>query len=142
MKRLRVYGDKTAIIYTALAFGLFHGNINQIPFTIACGLVLGYTLVKTNNIKYTILLHIMLNSIAVILTLLMQYELIIPIFGILVFILASILFTVIYLPIRLATRKQNIPNESKYDRKKLFINFGSIFTVMVVILLSVIEAII
>ena len=61
LKKLRVYGDKTAIIYTAIAFGLFHTNISQILFAAVIGLVLAYVVCKTNNIKYSILMHILIN---------------------------------------------------------------------------------
>ena len=51
LKKLRVYGDKTAIIYTGIAFGLFHTNLSQILFATVIGFV--RELKRSNrNIKY------------------------------------------------------------------------------------------
>ena len=62
LKRARLFGDRTAVIYTAVMFGLMHGNISQCLYATAIGLVFGYVAVKTNSIRYTILLHISVNS--------------------------------------------------------------------------------
>ena len=74
LSRLRAYGDKTAIIYTAVLFGLFHANFVQIPMAIAAGLVFGYAFVKTNKLRYPIILHIAMNLTSSILTICMQYN--------------------------------------------------------------------
>lgn len=59
--RLGRYGDKTAIIVSAAAFGLFHGNITQLTYAFLIGLVFGYVYRKTGNILHTIVMHILLN---------------------------------------------------------------------------------
>lgn len=139
LNRLRVYGDKTAIIYTAILFGLFHTNLPQIPFAIALGLIFAYVVVKTNNIKYSIILHICVNSITVLLVTFMHYSIDVGTV-ILVFVeFACALATVISLPIILSLKKQKlkIDNESKYDKKNLYKNIGYIFTVLVVLIITV-----
>lgn len=141
LKKLRVYGDKTAILYTAIAFGLFHCNIAQIPFAIVCGLILGYVVVKTNNIIYPIILHIILNSISVILTILLKLNLLPVIALIMLFVLTCIILTLVFVPIKLATNKVKIENESKYEKKNLYKNIGYIFSIIVVIILTIVEAI-
>lgn len=141
LKKLRVYGDKTAILYTAIAFGLFHCNISQIPFAIVCGLILGYVVVKTNNIIYPIILHIILNSISVILTTLLKLKLWPVIVLIMLFVLTCIILTLVFVPIKLATNKVKIENESKYKKKNLYKNIGYIFSIIVVIILTMVEAI-
>lgn len=141
LKKLRVYGDKTAILYTAIAFGLFHCNISQIPFAIVCGLILGYVVVKTNNIIYPIILHIILNSISVILTTLLKLKLWPVIVLIMLFVLTCIILTLVFVPIKLATNKVKIENESKYKKKNLYKNIGYIFSIIVVIILTIVEAI-
>lgn len=141
LKKLRVYGDKTAILYTAIAFGLFHCNIAQIPFAIVCGLILGYVVVKTNNIIYPIILHISLNSISVILTILLKLNLLPVIALIMLFVLTCIILTLVFVPIKLATNKVKIENESKYEKKNLYKNIGYIFSIIVVIILTIVEAI-
>lgn len=141
LKKLRVYGDKTAILYTAIAFGLFHCNIAQIPFAIVCGLILGYVVVKTNNIIYPIILHIILNSISVILTTLLKLKLWPVIMLIMLFVFTCIILTLVFVPIKLATNKVKIENESKYEKKNLYKNIGYIFSIIVVIILTIVEAI-
>lgn len=139
LSRLRAYGDKTAIIYTAILFGLFHTNFMQIPMAIAIGLVLGYAVVKTNKLRYSIILHMVMNLISSILTILLQNEQIV-IAGLISMIeMGFALATVISLPILLTSSKHklNISNETKYDRKKLYFNIGYIFSVIIVVLITV-----
>lgn len=69
LKRARLFGDRTAVVYTALMFGLMHGNLVQFLYAAVIGLIFGYAAVKTNGIRYTVLLHIIVNSYSVILSL-------------------------------------------------------------------------
>lgn len=62
LKRARIFGDRTAVVYTALMFGLMHGNLAQFLYATVIGLILGYVAVKTNSIRYTVLLHIVINT--------------------------------------------------------------------------------
>ncbi len=59
--RLGKYGEKTAIIYSALAFGLFHMNLYQFFYAFAFGLIWGYIYVRTHKIQYTMCMHILIN---------------------------------------------------------------------------------
>ncbi len=59
--RTEAYGDGVAIITTALFFGLFHGNLNQFAYAFCIGAVFGYVYLKTHNIVYTILMHMVIN---------------------------------------------------------------------------------
>lgn len=61
LDKLRDYGDKTAIWVTALTFALFHGNLSQFFYALVLGLFFAYIATKTNTIKYTVLLHIIIN---------------------------------------------------------------------------------
>ena len=61
LERLRVYSDLTAIIVTSVFFGLLHGNIQQIIYTIPFGMILAYVKVKTNDIRYSVGLHMAVN---------------------------------------------------------------------------------
>ena len=45
LRSIEPYGKKFAIFASALMFGLYHGNLIQIPFALAVGLVLGYVTV-------------------------------------------------------------------------------------------------
>ncbi len=62
LKRARIFGDRTAVVYTAVMFGLMHGNIAQFLYATAIGLIFGYAAVKTNSICYTVLLHMAVNT--------------------------------------------------------------------------------
>ena len=61
LNKLRTYGDKIAIITTALLFGLFHENFSQFFYAVGLGMVLAYVTLKTGTIKYSIGLHIIIN---------------------------------------------------------------------------------
>lgn len=65
--RARRFGDRTAVVFTAVMFGLMHGNISQFLYAAAIGLVLGYVAAKTGGIRYTVLMHIMVNTYGTIL---------------------------------------------------------------------------
>ena len=59
--RMRVWGEKTAVLTSALIFGLFHGNLSQMFYAAALGLLFGYVYLKTGKLRYTMLLHIFVN---------------------------------------------------------------------------------
>ncbi len=62
--RLHNYGETAVIVFTALCFGLFHGNVTQLFYTTGVGLFLGYVYCKTGKIHYTIILHIVNNTLS------------------------------------------------------------------------------
>lgn len=64
LNKLRRFGDVPAIIITAVAFGLFHMNLSQVFYATALGIIFAYVTCKTNTIRYSIILHMMINSIA------------------------------------------------------------------------------
>lgn len=63
LNKIRAYGDKVAIITTALLFGLFHANFSQFFYAVALGIIFAYITLKTGTIKYSIALHIVVNII-------------------------------------------------------------------------------
>jgi membrane protease YdiL (CAAX protease family) len=66
--RLHKYGDAVAIVVSALMFGLYHGNITQFVYATLIGLVLGYVYAKSGNIRYSIILHMIINFIGSVLS--------------------------------------------------------------------------
>jgi len=62
LKRARLFGDWTAVLFTAIMFGLMHGNLSQFLYAAVIGLIFGYVAVKTNSIRYTIGLHMVVNT--------------------------------------------------------------------------------
>lgn len=141
LKKLRVYGDKTAIIYTAIAFGLFHSNVSQIVFATAVGLILAYVTVKTNNINYSIILHIAMNSISTVTTILLYYNLNVLATLLSLFITILVIVAIIVLPLKTSKYKIDIANEGKYNKTKLYKNVGYIFSVIIVVIITVIGSI-
>lgn len=62
LQPLLTYGQKASIIISALLFGLFHGNLRQIPFAFLVGLVLGFVTVKTGSIIPAMIIHFINNA--------------------------------------------------------------------------------
>lgn len=54
---LKDYGETFAIMVSALTFGLFHGNVEQIIHAFLLGLLLGFVVVKTGSIYISVLIH-------------------------------------------------------------------------------------
>jgi len=70
LSRLRKYGDGFAVIASALLFGIYHGNLVQLPFAFLCGLIFGFLVLRTRNLLLPILIHAVNNGISVTLELL------------------------------------------------------------------------
>ncbi len=68
LQPLRRYGDWFAIITSAIMFSLLHGNMVQVPYTVVCGLYLGYLTVATGSIWPSIVLHFFNNFFSVVVT--------------------------------------------------------------------------
>ncbi len=62
---LKPFGEAFAIFGSAAAFGLLHGNFEQIPFAFLVGLVLGFVRVKTGSLLICMAIHGVNNLIAV-----------------------------------------------------------------------------
>ncbi len=61
---LKKYKPYKAILWSAVAFGIFHLNPWQFLYATVLGLFLGYMYWKTKSLFYPILIHFMLNSTA------------------------------------------------------------------------------
>lgn len=59
--RMRVYGSRLAVVLSALMFGLFHGNLSQLFYAAALGLVFGYVYQRTGKMRYSVALHMLIN---------------------------------------------------------------------------------
>lgn len=55
------YGQGVAVLLSGLMFGLFHGNLNQFAYTFFLGMFLAFLYAKTGNLKVTIGLHMGVN---------------------------------------------------------------------------------
>ncbi|MCC8137832.1 MAG: CPBP family intramembrane metalloprotease [Clostridiales bacterium] len=59
--RMSCYGEKLAVVTSALMFGLFHGNFTQFFYAFALGLLFGYIYLKTGKLRYSAGLHMGIN---------------------------------------------------------------------------------
>lgn len=75
LDRLRDYGEKSAILISALIFGLFHGNLTQFPYAFVLGWVFGYVYLRTGRLRNTILLHMAVNTVGGLLPVAVLYPL-------------------------------------------------------------------
>jgi len=63
---LRSKGKWVAILLSALIFALMHNNIEQLPYTFALGVVLGYVVYQTGSIIPSVIMHACNNTIVLI----------------------------------------------------------------------------
>lgn len=61
ISRLRRYGEKTAILFSALAFALFHMNLYQALYAFMLGLMFGYVYTRTSRLRYSVAMHMLFN---------------------------------------------------------------------------------
>lgn len=59
--RTRKYGEKTAILLSGLAFGLFHMNLFQFFYAFLLGLMFGYVYTRTSKLRYSMAMHMIIN---------------------------------------------------------------------------------
>lgn len=69
LDRVRIFGDGAAILIGGAAFGLFHGNLNQTLYAFVLGAVFSAIVLLTNRLRYTIAIHMLINGISVLTTL-------------------------------------------------------------------------
>ena len=55
------YGEKMAILFSALMFGLFHMNLFQFFYAFGLGLVFAYTYTRTRKLRYSVVMHMVIN---------------------------------------------------------------------------------
>ena len=63
-ERLRVFGERTAILLPAFLFALFHQSAEQIVYAFAVGIILGYCYCRTGNYWLSVLMHALFNLIS------------------------------------------------------------------------------
>ena len=142
MNNLRKYGIKVAIIINSLLFGLSHYNIEMIIPAFLTGIIFSYVAYKY-SIKYSILIHFLLNTITQILQviILSKIEMSIVVFGL--FLLFLIIFLLIFFIIGLAKGRYKeiffILRLNVEDRKKLVEFVKNDFLYMLIIFIIMIS---
>ena len=59
--RLREFGGGTAVLLSALAFGLMHGNLFQFFYAFFLGVLFAYLYLRSGKLWMTVLLHMLIN---------------------------------------------------------------------------------
>lgn len=65
MGRLLPYGETFAAVTSGLIFALMHGNLSQLFYAFALGVFFGFVAIRTGSIKYTIVLHVVVNAVGI-----------------------------------------------------------------------------
>lgn len=133
-------GEALAILASGLLFGLMHGNLGQFFFAFALGCLFALVYIKTRNIKYTMLLHFIINTIASIPEIFMMFNINIEIAWYIVIGSLALIGLIIFI----IFRKQEIfkiNKECSYDgylihRSVIF----EIFFILTLVILSVTTA--
>lgn len=60
-RKLGGYGEKNYVIWTSIIFGLFHANLVQSAYATFIGVVLALVMYRTGKVRYTIMIHMLLN---------------------------------------------------------------------------------
>lgn len=61
--RIGRYGEKVAIFFSALTFGLFHGNLYQFFYAFGLGALFAWIYTRTRRLRYSVILHMIVNFI-------------------------------------------------------------------------------
>lgn len=64
---LRPFGERRALLLSALIFGLLHGNLTQVPFALLLGLVFGFITLRTGRLWPCMVIHALNNAMSVVL---------------------------------------------------------------------------
>jgi membrane protease YdiL (CAAX protease family) len=70
--RLRHHGDLFAILFSGIVFGLIHGNLSQFFYAALLGILFGAVYCYTGNVLYSIGLHMALNFMGGVYSLIMM----------------------------------------------------------------------
>ncbi|MCC8123628.1 MAG: CPBP family intramembrane metalloprotease [Oscillospiraceae bacterium] len=119
LRRLRPYGDAFAMLISALAFALFHGNPSQLLYTFVVGLVFGYIALRTGGIHITILLHAAVNLVGTWLVPAFSEFGDYAAFGLALLMIIVVIWGIIYLiaacrNLRFAPTERPLPNGGRY----------------------------
>lgn len=61
LDRMRTIDKPAAVFFSALAFGLFHGNVVQFFYAFGVGLLFGVIYIRTGKLWYSVALHMLVN---------------------------------------------------------------------------------
>ena len=59
--RAAAYGERSAVLFSALCFGMFHMNLYQFFYAFGIGVIFAYVYLRTRDLRYTIGMHMIIN---------------------------------------------------------------------------------
>jgi membrane protease YdiL (CAAX protease family) len=74
MDRMRTIDAPGAVLFSALAFALCHGNLSQFFYAFGVGLLFGSIYARTGRLRYSVILHILVNFVGSMLPLLLLQD--------------------------------------------------------------------
>jgi len=126
LDKLRRFGDVPAILMTGFAFGLFHMNLSQFFYATALGFIFAYITIKTNTVRYSIILHIMINFIGTIVAPMATKQNAIFSLIIMFWMLTAITLGVVFFILNVKKIKLERPTIPVEKKSIFFINLGTI----------------
>lgn len=66
------FGQRTAVVLSGISFGLFHGNFYQFFYACALGMIFAYVYSSTGKLRYSIGLHMVINTVGGLIPLLLM----------------------------------------------------------------------
>lgn len=141
--RLNVYGGKRAVIVSAVLFGLFHGNLQQIFYAAVIGLVFGYVYQRTGNILYSWILHMIVNFNGSVLSLKVLEsgnETAAAVFTVAVIVVSLLSLVITFISARklvFASGEKALPKGRRFST--IWLNPGMIFCIMLCLALTVLN---
>lgn len=142
LDKLRGHGERRAIFFTALSFALFHGNLSQFFYAFALGLIFAYITLRTNTIRYAVLLHILVNIFGTVIMpnlALSGNEILMTLGGFIVIafiVVGSLLFSSHFKKIKLEDKKDEF--DKRLSRRFAYGNAGMILYYMMCSILFII----
>jgi membrane protease YdiL (CAAX protease family) len=139
LDKLRRFGDLPAMLMSGIAFGLFHLNLSQFFYAAVLGIIFAYITLKTNTVRYSIMLHMIVNFLGVMASVFVTSK---NIFGIIIFyqwvfssiIAGIILFIFNYKKISLVKAENSLLRKSDFIKNPGIILYLVICIVMIVIM--------
>lgn len=65
LSALQPFGERRALLLSALIFGLMHGNLTQVPFALLLGLLFGFVTLRTGKLWPCMIIHTLNNAMSV-----------------------------------------------------------------------------
>lgn len=136
-ERIACYGGGLYIVWTAVLFGLMHGNFGQSIYAGVIGLILAKVTYETGTVKYSMIIHVLVNLTGGVglsgLILRTGNMTLLSIWGcfILAVVLLGIISTIVFF-VKYRSTLKNAPSTTPMtSKKRAFLNIGTILYMVV-----------